>query len=98
MINFGLVIIFFTNIIIYIIIFDIILSWLSLLWLRWKPEFLRSIVEPLYVFINKIVPTTFGMFRFDALITLIIIYFIQGLLFINIPWLKEEFLRLTSYI
>jgi len=96
MIQLGLIIVFFTDIILYIIFFDIILSWLSLLWLNWRPEFLRSIVEPLYAFINRIVPTSFGMFRFDALIAIIIIYFIQGLLTINIPWLREEILRLMN--
>ena len=96
MIQLGLIIIFFTDIILYIIFFDIILSWLSLFWLNWRAEFLKSIVDPLYGFINKIVPTSFGMFRFDALIAIIFIYFIQGLLFMNISWLREEILRLMN--
>jgi uncharacterized protein YggT (Ycf19 family) len=98
MIQFALSIIFFTDIISYLIILDIILSWLSLLWLRWRPEFLKSIVDPLYSFIGKIVPTSFWIFRFDALIAMVIIYFIQGLLLISIPWLGAEVLRLTSYL
>lgn len=98
MIEIALVITFFTNIILYLIIFDIILSWLMLFWLKWRPAFLSSIVEPIYSFIGKYIPTSFWMFRFDALIAIIIIYFIQWLLVINVEWLKEEILRLTSYL
>ncbi len=98
MIEFGLIIIFFTDIIFYLIIFDVILSWLSLFWLRYRPQFLVSIVEPLYWFISKYIPTSFWMFRFDALIAILVIYFIQGLLVLNIAWLREEILRITNYI
>ena len=97
MIQIGLVIMFFTNIILYIIFFDIILSWLSILWLRWRPDLLRSTVDPLYNLIGKVVPTSFGMFRFDALIAIIFIYFIQGLLIMNIPWLGEEIFKLMNF-
>lgn len=93
-----LAIIFFTDIILYLVFFDIILSWLTLLWLRWRPEFLSSIINPIYNFINNILPTNFWMFRFDALIVIIIIYIIQGLLVMNIPWLQQEILRLTNYL
>ena len=89
-----LVLIFFTDIILWLIFADIILSWLSLFWLRWRPSFLDSVVWPIYDFINKLIPTKFWMFRFDALIAIIALYFVQALLIANIPWLKQEVLRL----
>lgn len=98
MIQIWLALIFFTDIILYLIFFDIILSWLTLFWVSWRPNFLDSIINPIYAFINKYIPTKFWMFRFDALIAIIIIYFIQGLLVLFIPWLNEEVLRLTNYI
>lgn len=91
-----LVLVIFTDIILYLVFFDIILSWLSLLWLRWMPSFLDSVLWPLYNFINNLLPTKFWMFRFDALILIIFIYFFQWLLVANIPWLREEILRLTT--
>lgn len=98
MLQFALVIIIFTDIVLYLIIFDIILSWLSLVWIRWRPHFLKIIVDPIYLFINKYISTKFLMFRFDALIAIVTIYFIQWLLIATVPQLKEEILRITSYI
>ena len=93
-----LVLVFFTDIILYLVFFDIILSWLSLFWLRWRPAFLDSVVWPIYDFVNRILPTKFWMFRFDALIVIILIYLVQALLIANIPGLKEEVLRLIGTI
>lgn len=97
MIQFWLIILFFSEIILYFIIIDIVFSWLFLFWLKWKPAFIWAIVEPIYELINKLVPTKFWMFRFDALIAIIILYFIMWIVKINIPWLNEELIRLTNY-
>ena len=82
-----LALIIFTDIIKYLIIFDIILSWLTLFWLKYRPAFLISIIEPIYTTISKYIPTKFWMFRFEALIAILMIYFIQELLIMTIPWL-----------
>jgi len=98
MIEIGLGIIIFTDLIMYLVFFDVILSWLNLFWLNWRPIFVSSILDPLYKNISNIIPTTFWMFKFDALIVIICIYFIQGILLSNIPWLEEEILRLINSI
>ena len=97
MVNIWLVLFFFTDIIKYLIFLDIILSWLSLIWLRWRPAFLSSVIDPIYSFINKHIKTSFLMFRFDALIVLMIIIFIQVLLHLSIVWLSEEILKIQNY-
>jgi len=86
----------FLEIIFYLIILDIVLSWLSLLGLRYRPQFLSQIIDPIYKTINRFIPTTFGMFRFDALIAILLIIFLQGLLIMLIPWLWQELLRLSQ--
>ena len=96
MITIWIAIKIFLDIIFYLIIFDVILSWLNLFWLRYRPKFLAQIIDPIYATINKFIPTTFGMFRFDALIAILIIFFLQGLLIMIIPWLDQELLRLSQ--
>ena len=96
MITVWLALYIFLNAIFYLIIFDVILSWLNLFWLRFRPKSLSDIIDPIYKTINKIVPTTFWMFRFDALIAILIIFFLQGLLLSIIPWLLNELNILTN--
>jgi len=96
MITLWLWIFIFLNAIFYLVIFDVILSWLTLLWLNFRPQFLSQIIDPIYSFVNKTIPTTFGMFRFDALIVILIIYLLQFLLLLLIPWLNQEILWLTN--
>lgn len=98
MITIWIAIKIFLEIILYLIIFDIILSWLAVFWLKYRPQFLSQIIDPIYEFINKIVPTKFWMFRFDALIAILIIYILQFALVILIPWLSQELIRLTNSI
>ena len=96
MITLWLWIFIFLNAIFYLVIFDVILSWLTILWINYRPNFLSQIIDPIYKFINKIIPTTFWMFRFDALIVILLIYVIQTLLINIIPGLNTEILRLTN--
>ena len=96
MITIWIAIRIFLEIILYLIIFDIILSWLTLFWFRYRPDFLVSIIEPIYTTITKYIPTKFWVFRFDALIAILLIIFLQGLLVMLIPWLSEEIYRLTN--
>ena len=96
MITIWIAIKIFLEIIFYLIIFDIILSWLTLLWFKFRPDFLSQIIDPIYSTINKYIPTTFWMFRFDALIAILIIYFLQGFLLLLIPELWQELLRISN--
>ena len=91
-----LTIFIFLDLVIYLIIFDIILSWLILLWINFRPKFLRDIIDPIYNFINKLIPTTFWPLRFDALIAIFLIYWLQFLIINFIPWVYEKLNIITS--
>lgn len=75
----------FLELIIYLVIFDIILSWLSLAWIRFRPRFIKDILGPIYKFIRKYIPTSFGVFDFTPIIILFGISFIKSMLLINFP-------------
>ena len=67
----------------YLIFIDIILSWLSLVWLKVRPEFISSILDPLYIGIKGKVPTTIWPLDFTPIVILIfmelLVMFIYGL-------------------
>ncbi|MCD5380344.1 YggT family protein [Candidatus Gracilibacteria bacterium] len=67
----------------YLIFIDIILSWLSLVGLKVRPEFISSILDPLYIGIKGKVPTTIGPLDFTPIVILIfmelLVMFIYGL-------------------
>lgn len=96
MITIWLAIYIFLNALFYLIMFDVILSWLPLLGINFRPAFLAQIIDPIYEKINKIIPTSFWIFRFDALIVILLIYFLQGLLLMIIPWLQAQIISLTN--
>lgn len=80
-----LAILILLDLIIYLVIFDIILSWLSLVWIRFRPSFLAWIVDPMYNFIRWVFPTRIWMFDFTPIVIFLLIYFLKGLLFIVFP-------------
>ena len=61
MITILVAILLLTDIIKYFIIFDVILSWLILIWLRFRPKFIANIMDPIYKKVKEIIPTTFWM-------------------------------------
>jgi len=86
----------FLELITYIVIFDIILSWLSLVWLKWRPDFVAHIIDPLYGKIRSILPTSLWPVDFTPIIIFIGITFIKGVLFILFPEAQSEFRSLTQ--
>lgn len=89
-------IIIFLELLTYIIFIDVILSWLQLVWIRFRPKFVANIIDPLYSKIRKIVPTIFWPFDFTPIIVIIIIVFIKWALFIVFPELTLEINKLTN--
>ncbi len=77
----ALVIVF--HLIKYLIFADIILSWLTLLWLKIRPNFIASILDPIYQWIKWKIPTTIWPLDFTPIVILILmevlIMFIYGL-------------------
>lgn len=55
----------------WIIIFDIILSWLIIFWLKARPVFIANIIDPMYKYVKKYIPTNLWPFDFTPIIILI---------------------------
>jgi hypothetical protein len=96
MLIFWITLMLFIDFIIYLVLFDIILSWLRLLWINFRPTFVSNILDPLYNFINSKITTRFWPFRFDAFILVILLYLIQYFLISILPWLEQEIINLTN--
>lgn len=73
-------IIMFLNLIKYLIILEVIISWLVIFWIVIKIQFIQNITMPLYNYIKKILPTTFWMIDFTPIIVIIWIEVIISIL------------------
>lgn len=82
--------IIFLELLYWIIIFDVILSWLTLLWLKSRPKFIADIIDPIYKSIKKILPTSIWPIDLTPIVVIIVIIFIKGLLFTIFPELQIE--------
>jgi uncharacterized protein YggT (Ycf19 family) len=80
-----LALVIFLELIVYLVIFDIILSWLTLAWIKFRPKFITDILWPVYKTIRTYIPTRFWAFDFTPIIILISISFIKGLLLMYFP-------------
>ncbi len=69
----------------YIVIFDVILSWLTLIWLRVRPRFIRDILDPIYNFVTYYIPTRFGAFDFTPIVVIMILILLRSLLISIFP-------------
>jgi len=83
--NFTFSIYVFLELIQYLVFADVILSWIQLLWIKWRPKFLSTIIDPLYDFVKKILPTSIWPMDFTPIIILMITYFLIGLVELVIP-------------
>jgi len=70
----------------YSIFLDIILSWLTILWLNVRPKFLSEILDPIYSWIKSKISTSIWPLDF----TPIIIYIIAEFLVLFIYWLDSN--------
>jgi len=64
----------------YILIIDIILSWLPILWINFRPKFFSDIMEPIYKKIKSIIPTSIWPIDFSPIIIIIIIAILTSFL------------------
>jgi len=85
-----LAIIIFIEILSYIVIADVILSWLTLFWLRFRPKFIADIIDPMYKNVKKIIPTTFWPMDFTPIVIILLLFFLKWTLFIIFPELQIE--------
>jgi len=78
------------EVIYYLIIFHIILSWISLLGIVIRIKFIDDILWPLYKYVRKIFPTRIGMFDFTPIILLFTLYFIKWLIIMLFPDIAQK--------
>lgn len=88
-------ILIFLELIFYVIFIDVILSWLVLFWVNFRPKFIADIIDPIYKFIKSIIPTSFWPIDFTPIIVILIIYFLRWLVVILNPWIQDV---ISSYI
>lgn len=74
----------------YLIIFHIILSWVSLLGIVIRIKFIDDILWPLYKFVRNIFPTRIGMFDFTPIILLFGLLFIRWVIIMLFPQIAQE--------
>lgn len=78
-------IIIFLELIFYIVFIDVILSWLTLFRLNFRPKFIADIIDPIYKFIKSLIPTSFWPLDFTPIILIMFIYFIKWIIVILSP-------------
>ena len=91
-----LAIIIFLEIISYIVIIDVILSWLRIFWIKSKPKLITDIINPLYKNIRKIIPTSIWPLDFTPIVVIVLLMFIKWALFIVFPELKVDVFNLLK--
>jgi len=86
----------FLDILYYIVIFDVILSWLLLLWVQFRPQFIRNILDPIYKIIRKYIPTQIWMFELTPIIFILILLFAKGLIITSFPEVSIQINNIIS--
>jgi YggT family protein len=81
----------------WIILIDVILSWLIIFWIKLRPKFIANIIDPIYKKIKKIIPTTFWSFEFVPIIVLIILILFQQLVYIYDVELMWYYIDLLNF-
>ena len=91
-----LAILIFLGLIQYIVFFDVILSWLTLLWINFRPKFISDILNPIYSNIKKILPTTMWPIDFTPIVILILCSFFKWIIFLIFPEARDELIKLLN--
>ncbi len=85
------------DIIKYFVIFDVILSWLVLFWLKIRPKFVWYIIDPIYKKIKDLVPSSFWTLDFTPIIVIFLLLFIKGLIFSFDINIQQYYLDITNF-
>ena len=64
----------------YLILLDVILSWLTLAGLQIRPKFISDIIDPFYKNIKSFIPTNIWPIDFTPIVAIIFIYFLHALI------------------
>jgi uncharacterized protein YggT (Ycf19 family) len=85
-----------TDILKRIILIDVILSWLIIFWVKLRPRFIASIIDPIYKKIKDIIPTTFWPLELAPIVVFIILLLLQQLIYaydIELIWYYRDLLK-----
>lgn len=82
-------IVIFLQLIFYIVVFDVILSWLTLAGIRFRPQFMRDVLNPVYGLVRKYIPTKFWAFDFTPIIIIFGITFLINIIVTLAPWVSQ---------
>lgn len=77
----------------YILIIDIILSWLTIFWINFRPWLISDVMDPIYKFIKSKIPTNIWPIDFSPIIIIIIIIFLITFL---LPLTGENYYKLLQ--
>jgi len=75
----------FLDIIYYLVILDVILSWLTLAGIKFRPKIIWDILNPVYKLVKKTIPTTFWWLDFTPIVIILLIAFLKWALLIAFP-------------
>jgi uncharacterized protein YggT (Ycf19 family) len=77
----------------YILFLDIILSWLTIFWIKFRPQFVSDIMEPIYKFVKNKIPTTIWPMDFTPIFIIIAIFLLTSLF---LPLTGENYQKLIQ--
>lgn len=81
----------------YILIIDIILSWLALFWVNFRPKFIKDIMDPIYKFIKSKIPTNIWPIDFCPIIIIFLIIFLIAFL-LPLTWENiSKLIQINNY-
>lgn len=72
-----------------IVIVDVLLSWLWVFQIQFRPQFIAAILDPIYGFVRKNISTILWPFDFTALIVMFCLIFCKGLLLTLFPEISD---------
>lgn len=73
-------ILIFLSLVQWMILIDVILSWLSLIGVYFRPKFIQAITTPLYETVRRYIPSSFSGIDFAPIIVFIAIEFMAKLI------------------
>lgn len=80
-----------------LIYIDVILSLLQIFQINIRPKFLENILDPIYEFIKKNIPTSIWVFDFTPMITIFILHILKIVLLVFFPELNNTLQLYTSF-
>lgn len=75
----------FLDLLALLVFIDVILSWLLIFQINFRPKFIANIIDPIYKFIKNNIPTTIWPMDFTPIVAIFWLYFLKWLLLLLFP-------------